>query len=120
MNILTLFHLRDNDNYVPQGQRGFNLVNKLGSIYSVVTGKFSDVQKPGKNISIDKRMIPFGGKVCFKVYNPDKPDKCGVKSKQNNVALQAVEFKDCRVFQMLSPIHCRTWLKPPWNWPPNH
>ena len=58
--------------------------------------------------------------MCFKVYNPDKPDKCGVKSKQNNGALQAVEFKDCRVFQMLSPIHCRTWLKPPWNWPPNH
>ena len=53
-------------------------------------------------------MIPFGGKVRFKVYNPDKPDKYGVKSKQNNGALQAVEFKDCRVFQILSPIHSVT------------
>ena len=44
----------------------------------------------------------------FKVYNPEKPDKYGVKSKQNNGALQAVEFKDCRVFQMLSPIHSVT------------
>ena len=43
MNILTLFYLRDNDNYVPRGQRGFNLVNKLGTIYNVITRKFSDV-----------------------------------------------------------------------------
>ena len=27
-------------------------------------------------------MIPFRGKVHFKVYNPDKPDKYGVKSYQ--------------------------------------
>ena len=46
-------------------------------------------------------MIPFGGKVRFRVYHPDKPDKYGVNSKQNNGALRAVEFKDCRVFQML-------------------
>ena len=43
MNISTLFHLRDNDNYVPRGQTGFNLVNKLGTIYNVITRKFSDV-----------------------------------------------------------------------------
>jgi len=27
-------------------------------------------------------MVPFRGKVHFKVYNPDKPDKYGVKSYQ--------------------------------------
>ena len=82
MNILTFFHLCNNDNYIPRGQEGYNPVNKLGTIYSVVTGNFSDVWKPGKNICIDEGMIPFRGKVHFKVYNPDKPDKYGVKSYQ--------------------------------------
>ena len=72
----------NNDNYIPRGQEGYNPVNKLGTIYSVVTGNFSDVWKPGKNICIDEGMIPFRGKVHFKVYNPDKPDKYGVKSYQ--------------------------------------
>ena len=81
MNILTFFHLCDNDNYVPR-QAGYNPVNKLGTIYSVVTEKFSSVWMPGKNICIEEGKIPFRGKVHFKVYNPDKPDKYGVKSYQ--------------------------------------
>ncbi|XP_022802105.1 piggyBac transposable element-derived protein 4-like [Stylophora pistillata] len=63
-------------------EEGYDPIKKLGTIYSVVTGKFSDVWKPGKNICIDEGMIPFRGKVHFKVYNPDKPDKYGVKSYQ--------------------------------------
>ena len=82
MNILTFFHLCDNDNYIPRGQAGYNPVNKLGTVYSVVTENFSSVWKPGKNVCIDEGMIPFRGKVHFKVYNPDKPDKYGVKSYQ--------------------------------------
>ena len=79
MNILTFFHLCDNDNYVPRGQAEYNPVSKLGTIYSVVIEKFSSVWTPGKNICIDEGMIPFRGKVHFKVYNPDK---YGVKSYQ--------------------------------------
>ena len=82
VSILTFFHLCDNDNYVPRGQEGYNPVNNLGTIYSAVTGNFSDVWKPGKNICIDEGMIPFRGKVHFKVYNSDKPDKYSVKSYQ--------------------------------------
>ena len=43
INILTFFHLCDNDNYVPLGQAGYNPVNKLGTVYSVVNEKFSSV-----------------------------------------------------------------------------
>ena len=65
MNILTFFHLCDNDNYVTLGQEGYNPVHKPGTIYSVVTGNFSDVWKPSKNIRIDEGVIPFRGKVHF-------------------------------------------------------
>ena len=79
MNILSFFHLSDNDSYVPRGQVGYNPVSKLGTTYSVVTEKFSSVWKPGLNACIDEGMISFRGKVHFKVYNPDK---YGVKSYQ--------------------------------------
>ena len=81
MNILTFFHLSDNDTY-PWAQAGYDPVSKLGTIYSVVTEKFSSVWKPGKNVCINEGMIPFRGKVHFQVYNPDKPDKYGVNSYQ--------------------------------------
>ena len=63
LNILTFFHVCDNDNYV-------------------VTDNFSNVLTPGREICIDEGMIPFRGKVHFQVYNPVKPDKYGVKSYQ--------------------------------------
>ena len=56
-----------------RGRKG--IIQKTSTMYSVVTRKFSDVWKPGKNICIDEGMIPFRGKVHFKVYNTDKPDK---------------------------------------------
>ena len=40
LNILTFFHLCDNDRYVPRGQEGYNPEQKLGTVYSVVTEKF--------------------------------------------------------------------------------
>jgi len=41
--------------------------------------KFSRFYYPGEFITIDEGMIPFAGKVQFKVYNPDKPTKWGIK-----------------------------------------
>ena len=43
MNILIFFHSCNNDNYVSRGQERYNPVNKLGTIYSVFTGNFSDI-----------------------------------------------------------------------------
>ena len=44
LNILTFFHLCDNDNYVARGHAGYNPVNKLGAVYNVVTDNFSAFQ----------------------------------------------------------------------------
>lgn len=30
-------------------------------------------------MALDEGMIPFGGKIFFKVFNPDKPNKWGIK-----------------------------------------
>ena len=54
INILKFFHLCDNDNYALRGQEVYSPVNKLDTMYSVVTRNFPDVWKPGKNICIEE------------------------------------------------------------------
>jgi hypothetical protein len=41
--------------------------------------KFQQYYTPGEYFTIDEGMIPFNGRVHFKVFNPDKPTKWGIK-----------------------------------------
>ena len=66
MNILTFFHLCDNDSYVPRGQAGCKPVSKLSNIYTVVTAKFSSVRKSGQIVCINEGIIPFREKLISK------------------------------------------------------
>ena len=58
LNLLTFFHLCDIDN-VARGHAGYNPVNKLGAVYSVLTDNFSNVWMPGREICIGEGMIAF-------------------------------------------------------------
>ena len=66
MNILTFFHLCDNNSYVPRSQAGCKPVSKLSTIYSVVTAKFPSVWKSGQIVCINERVIPFREKLISK------------------------------------------------------
>ena len=37
------------------------------------------VYEPDKNLSLDEGLLPFKGRLNFRVYNPKKPDKYGIK-----------------------------------------
>ena len=103
MNILIFFHSCDNDNYVSRGQEGYNPVNKLGTIYSVFTGNFSDIWKPGKNICIDEGMDQYGvelyqlcdssnGYCCmFEIYTSVNPDPPSAKGKTYDLVLRLMQ-----------------------------
>ena len=80
MNILSFFHLSDNSNYIPRGQRGYDPLFKLGQVYENILARFRNVWYPGQHVCIDEGMIPFRGKIHMRVYAPDKPDKYGLKS----------------------------------------
>ena len=102
-NILTFFHLCNNDNYIPRGQEGYNPVNKLGTIYSVFTGNLSDIWKPGKNICIDEGMDQYGvesyqlcdscnGYCCmFEIYTGVNPDPPSAKGKTYDLVLRLMQ-----------------------------
>jgi len=73
-------HLRNCLRFGPTGEKG-----KPDSIYTIrdlitlLNKKFSHYYQPGEFICIDEGMIPFNGRVKFKIYNPQKPTKWGIK-----------------------------------------
>jgi hypothetical protein len=80
MNILSFFHLANNENYIPRGREGYKPLYKLGTVYQQIISNFNNVWYPGKNLSLDEGMIPFKGKSHMRVYCPDKPHKYGLKA----------------------------------------
>ena len=79
MNILALLHLNNNENYVKRGEKGFDPTKKLGDFLPDLFTNFSSEWNLHREISIDEGTIPFKGRAHFKVYNPMKPDKYGIK-----------------------------------------
>ncbi|CAH1239258.1 PGBD4 [Branchiostoma lanceolatum] len=80
--IFRFFHLSDNDTYRPRGHPEYNPLHKLGTIYETLVEKFKTTWYPGQQICIDEGMVPFRGNIHFRTYNPDKPDKYGLKAYQ--------------------------------------
>lgn len=78
--LLSFLHLNDNSNYIPRGQEGHDPLFKLGSIYSNILRRFSSSYTSNKYLSFDEGMIPWRGNLSFRVYNPDKPIKYGIKA----------------------------------------
>ncbi|XP_033729312.1 piggyBac transposable element-derived protein 4-like [Pecten maximus] len=79
LSLLSVLHLADNTASVPRGQPGYSPLQKLGDPYKEILSNFQRCYNPSKNIAIDEGMIPWRGKLHFRVYSPDKPIKYGLK-----------------------------------------
>ena len=73
-------HCSNPADYIPKGQPGYNPKKKLGKILPLMQNQFKSIWIPRREVSIDEGTIPFKGRVSFKVYNPNKPDKYGIKT----------------------------------------
>ena len=80
--LLTFLHCSDNNNYVPRGQERYDPLYKLGTISDTIRNLFSTNYYPTKNLAVDEGLVPWRVNIHFRVYNPDKPDKFGIKSYQ--------------------------------------
>jgi hypothetical protein len=47
---------------------------KVREFLDLVNRNFKHYYAPDEFLTIDEGMIPFNGKVSFKVFNPDKPN----------------------------------------------
>jgi hypothetical protein len=79
MNILSFFHLADSNQCPKRGEEGYNPLKKLGVPHNMLQQAFRTVWRPGQKICIDEGVVPFRGRVHFRTFNKDKPDKYGIK-----------------------------------------
>ena len=78
--LLSFFHLNDNQNFIWRWFPGHDPLYKLGNIFKTIVSRFSSLYYPSKNLSLDEDMVPWKGNLHFRVYNPDKPAKYGIKT----------------------------------------
>ena len=79
-NIISFLHCCNAAEYPSKGEPGYNPQKKLGKSITIIKEKFQSVWTPRKQLSIDEGTIPFKGNIHFKVYNPNKSDKYGMKT----------------------------------------
>lgn len=77
--LLCFFHLGDNEQ-VWRGMAGYNTLSKLRLLYKNIVHAFWSVFSPHQHLSLDEGMVPWLGNLFFRVYNPDKPKKYGIKA----------------------------------------
>ncbi|CAH1242242.1 STAT5B [Branchiostoma lanceolatum] len=78
--IFKFLHLSDNDDYKPRDHPDYDPFHKLGVFYTTIIHQFEAIWSPGRQICIVEGMVPFRGNIHFRTYNPDKPDKYGLKA----------------------------------------
>ena len=69
---------------IPNIQVRLNLVmiqgKKIGKVLTILQERFAYAWIPKQHLSIDEGTVPFKGQICFKVYNPNRPVKYGMKT----------------------------------------
>jgi len=77
--LLTMFHLNNNDAKAARGQPGYDPLFKIWPVIDTLITKFQDVYTPEEQLTIDKAICPFRGRIFFRVYIKGKPHKYGIK-----------------------------------------
>lgn len=75
LNIFWNLHFNHDNNPVSRRPKGF-LINPL---IEHIKNKCKLFYTPGNYVSVDESTISFKGKISFRVYNPQKPNKFGMK-----------------------------------------
>jgi len=79
ISIFSMLHITNNDKYVRKGQPGYDSLYKIRSYVNFLNDKMSKLYYPGQNITVDEGVCPFRGRVHFRVYMKNKPEKYGMK-----------------------------------------
>lgn len=79
MSIMKYLHLNDNSTYIPRGEPNHDPLHKVRPMVDLMNDKFKTLYTPSSNLTLDEAMIPFRGRLGFKVYMKNKPNKYGVR-----------------------------------------
>ena len=79
LSILKYLHINDNSTYIPRDQVNHDPLHKVRPLVDLLNAKFKELYTPSCNITLDEAMIPFRGRIAFKVYMKNKPNKYGIR-----------------------------------------
>ena len=77
--IMSCLHLNNNSNQLPRDDANYDPIFKLRPVYDHLKSKFLATFTPGENLALDEATIAWRGNLSFRVYNPDKPTRFGIK-----------------------------------------
>lgn len=79
MSIFSMLHIANNNKYIRKGQPGYDSLFKIRSYVNFLNDQMSKLYYPEQNITVDEGVCPFRGRVHFRVYMKNKPEKYGMK-----------------------------------------
>ena len=77
--ILKFFHLADNAKLIPRNQEGHDPIFRVREMLNRYADRCRTVYIPDQEIALDEATVPWKGNLSFKIYNPKKPVKFGIK-----------------------------------------
>lgn len=78
-SILSNLHLNDNRTYVKKGEPNHDPLHKIRPYFDYIKSKFAESVIPSREITVDEGICGFRGRIHFRVYIKNKPDKYGIK-----------------------------------------
>ena len=79
LKITQYIHPRDTSNVPAHGSPGYDTLYKDRPFINQMSEKCAECYNPGQELSVDKAMISFKGRLHFRQYMPQKPVKFGIK-----------------------------------------
>lgn len=78
-SIMAMLHLNNNDTYIPRGQQNHDPLHKIRPYFDYLVQKFKGSVSPSENLTVDEGICAFRGRIHFRVYMKNKPEKYGIK-----------------------------------------
>lgn len=79
LSILKYLHISDNTTYLPRNDPNHDAAHKIRPLLDHLNRKFKELYTPSEHLTLDEAIVPFRGRIRFKVYMKNKPNKYGIR-----------------------------------------
>ena len=78
-SIMAMLHINNNKTYNSHGQPNHDPLHKVRPYFDYLVQRFRDSLTPSENLTVDEGICAFRGRIHFRVYMKNKPEKYGMK-----------------------------------------
>jgi hypothetical protein len=77
--LLKFFHIADSSGAKKKGEEGYDPLYRIRLLHDRYLKRSQETYTPEQNLALDEATMLWKGHVSYRVHNPNKPDKFGVK-----------------------------------------